>query len=72
MILLEILIEEVQYRQKEISRYLKRIRIGNKSETPQKTLANINKFFNGRDDATKFIDDYGSMILEAKRKVAGE
>ena len=34
----------------------------------KKTLANINKLFNGRDDAINFVDDYGSMILEAKRK----
>ena len=25
-------------------------------------------FFNGRNDAIKFLEDYGSMILEAKRK----
>ena len=31
----------------------------------QKTMANINKLFNGRNDAIKFVDDYGSMILEA-------
>ena len=34
----------------------------------KKTLANINKLFNGRNDAINFVDDYGSMILEAKRK----
>ena len=73
MILLKTLIEEAQYRQKEISRYLKRIKVGNKSETPpKKTLTNINKSFNERNDAIKFIDDYGSMIPEAKRKTAGE
>ena len=26
--------------------------------------------FNGRKDAIKFADDYGSMVLEAKRKPA--
>ena len=31
----------------------------------KKTMANINKLFNGRNDAIKFVDDYGSMILEA-------
>ena len=35
-------------------------------------MANINKFFNGRYDAIKFVDDYGSMILEAKTKAAEE
>ena len=33
-------------------------------------MANSNKLFNGRNDATKFVDGYGSMILEAKRKAA--
>ena len=28
--------------------------------------------FNGRNDAINFIEDCGSMILEAKRKVAEE
>ena len=35
-------------------------------------MANINKLFNPRNDAIKFLDDYGSMILEAKRKAAEE
>ena len=30
----------------------------------KKTLANINILFNARNDAIKFIEDYGSMILE--------
>ena len=38
----------------------------------KKTLANINKRFKGRIDAIKFVDDYGSIILEAKRKEAEE
>ena len=42
----------------------------------KKTLANINKLFNRKDEAIKFIQDYiqdcGSMILEAKRKAAEE
>ena len=33
-------------------------------------MADINKFFNGRNGAIKFVDDFGSMILEAKRKAA--
>ena len=36
------------------------------------TLANINKLLNGRNDAIRFLDDFGSMILEAKRKVSEE
>ena len=35
-------------------------------------MANINKFFNGRNDAIKVADNCGSIILAAKRKVAGE
>ena len=31
-------------------------------------MANINELFNRRNDAIKFVDDYGSMILEAKIK----
>ena len=42
------------------------MRKGNKS-AEQKTLANINVLFNARNNAIKFIEDYGSMILEAKR-----
>ena len=68
----EILIEEARYKQKKFSRYLKRIRIGNNSEKDKKALANINKLFNGRNDAIKFVDDYCSMILAAKRKAAGK
>ena len=36
------------------------------------TLANINKLFNRRNDAIKFVDDYGSIIVEAKAKPAKE
>ena len=35
-------------------------------------MANINKLFNGRNDAIKFADNCGSMILEAERKAAEE
>ena len=35
-------------------------------------MANINKLFNGRNNAIKFVDDYDSIILEAKRKAAEE
>ena len=44
-------------------------RIGNKSK---KALANINKIFNERSNAIKFVDDYGSMRFEAKRKKTEE
>ena len=35
-------------------------------------MTNISKLSNGRHHAIKFADDYGSMILEAKRKAAEE
>ena len=31
------------------------------------TLANLNMLYNVRKEAIKFIEDYGSMILEAKK-----
>ena len=43
------------------------IRRGNKNNTQKETLYNINNLFNERNMAIKFIEDYGSMILEAKR-----
>ena len=43
------------------------MRRGNKSTNQKRTLANINIHYNARDNAIKFIEDYGSMILEAKR-----
>ena len=33
-------------------------------------MANIKKLFNRRNNAIKFVDDYGSMILEVERKLA--
>ena len=47
--------------------YLKTIRKGNKSVEQRETLANLNMFYNARKEAIKFIEDYGSMILEAKK-----
>ena len=44
------------------------IRIGNKNDNPKRTLANINMFYNARNNAIKFIEDYGGMILEAKKQ----
>ena len=46
---------------------LKKIRKGNKNDEQKKTLANINTLFNARNNAIKLIEDYGSVILEAKR-----
>ena len=35
-------------------------------------MSNINKLFNERNNSIKFVDDYGSIIFEAKRKKAEE
>ena len=43
------------------------IRRGNKTRIQRETLNNMNNLFNARDMTIKFIEDYGSMILEAKR-----
>ena len=48
------------------------IRKGNKNQEQEKTLKNLNILFNGRNDTINFIAGYGSIILEAKRKAAGE
>ena len=45
-------------------KYLNLIRIGNKNDNQKRTLANINIFYNARDNAIQFIQDYGGMILE--------
>ena len=39
----------------------------NKNANQKKVLASINIHFNARNNAIKFIEDYGSMIVEAKR-----
>ena len=59
-------LEEAKIEQQNYLEYLNVIRKGNKNAEQRKTLANINMFYNARNDAIKFIEDYGSMILEAK------
>ena len=60
-------LEEAKNLQQDYEKYLRQIRKGNKSSEQKKTLANINLLFDARNNAIKFIEDYGSMILEAKR-----
>ena len=48
-------------------KYLNIIRIGNKNDNQKRILANINMFYNARDNAINFIRDYVGMILEAKK-----
>ena len=43
------------------------IRRGNKNASQKRTLANINIHYNARNSAIKFIEDYSSMILKAKK-----
>ena len=53
-------------------KYLNLIRIGNKNDNQKRTLANINVFYNARDNAIQFIHDYSRMILEAKDQALKE
>ena len=46
---------------------LDKIRRGNKNANQKRILANINIHFNARNSAIKLMEDYGSMILEAKK-----
>ena len=63
----EMSVEEAKNRQKDYLKYLNIIRKGNKNPRQKRTLSNIENYFNARNSAIKFIEDYGSMILEAKR-----
>ena len=67
----KISLEQAKNNQQNYLEYLNTIRKGNKNPEQRKTLANINVHFNARDSVIKFIEDYGSMILEAK-KIAKE
>ena len=46
---------------------LERNKKGNKNVKQRETLANLNMFYTVREEAIKFIEDYGSMILKAKK-----
>ena len=60
-------LEEAKVTQENFLEYLNVIRKGNKNAEQKKTLANINMLYNARNDAIKFIEDYGPTILEAKK-----
>ena len=60
-------VEEAKNMQQNYLNYLNIIRKGNKNANQKNTLANINIHFNARNNAIKFIEDYGSIILEAKK-----
>ena len=63
----EMSLEEAKNRRKDYLKYLNIIRKGNKNYMQKRTISNIENHFNARNSAIKFIKDYGSMILEAKR-----
>ena len=63
----KISLEEAKNNQQIYLDHLNIIRKGNKNAEQKRTLANINILFNARNSAIKFIEDYGSMILEAKK-----
>ena len=63
----KILLNEATEQQRNYYNYLNIIRIGNKNANQKKVLANPNILYIARNSAIKFIQDYGSMILEAKR-----
>ena len=62
----KISVEEGKDKQENYYNYLKKTRKGNKSANEKRTLANINAFFNARDNVIKYVEDYSLMILEAK------
>ena len=63
----KISLEKAQKLQQDYDEYLKRIQKGNKSAEQRNILANINIVLNVRNNAIKFIEDYSSMILKAKK-----
>ena len=62
----KISLKEAKNQHQNYYNYLNIMRRGNKYADQKKVLANINIHLNVRNDAIKFIEDYGSMILEAK------
>ena len=64
----KITIEEAEALQEDFNKYPRMMGKGNKTNQQKKALSNINILFNGRNDVIKFVEDYGSTILEAKKK----
>ena len=67
----KISIQEAKDKQENYYNYLKKIRKGNKNTNQKITSAYINVLFNARDNVIKYVKDYSSMILVA-RKLARE
>ena len=64
----KITIEEAKASLVDFNKYLNMIRKGNENLKNKKIFVKYEYFFNGRNHAIKFVKDYVSMILEAKRK----
>ena len=60
-------VEQAKNIQQDYERYLNSIGRGNKTAKQKKPLENSNILFNARNKVINFIEDYGSMILEAMR-----
>ena len=63
----EISMEKAIKQQLNFHKYLNLIRIGNKNDNQKRTIANINILYNARNNEIKFIEDYSSKILKAKK-----
>ena len=63
----KISLEEAKNKRQNCRNYLNVIRRGNKNANQKNGFANTNIHFNASNNAVKFIEDYGSMILEAKK-----
>ena len=60
-------LEEAKITQENFLEYLNVIRKGNKNAEQKKNLTNINMLYNARNEAIRFIEDYGPTILKAKK-----
>ena len=60
-------LKEAKDRQRNYKYYLNIIRKGNKNSVQKRTLSNIENHYDARESVIKFIEDYGTMVLEAKR-----
>ena len=63
----KITLKEAKDRQRNYKYYLNIIRKGNKNSVQKRTLSNIENHYDARESVIKFIEDYGTMVLEAKR-----
>ena len=63
----KISVEEAKDKQENYYNYLKKIQKGNKSANQKRTLEKKNVLFNARDNVIKYVEDYSSMILEARK-----